>query len=346
MSGFQRFISQKVYEWQRGKLRKQNKRPMSTTGIKSMPQIIGFKVEGNKVKQPTNDSNTYSRPRRRKEGQIQMKKVLGIALIALGSLLLFTKCFMSKEEPKEKEKEVAQVEQRVESYIQDFNIDVDTIHSMLKYANKYQISYAHTLAVWALESYRGESMGNIYKLLRGQKIGGDMEDFGLYQDAENRYKQFIYDIEYFPLRDKKTYTYENGWKEVRNYKGSRQHYGIDLMGVDTEPGVIEIRSITNGIVENIGWNEVGGYRVGIRSDGGAYFYYAHLNEAPHFLKKGDRVSAGDCIGTMGDTGYGEVGTRGKFPVHLHVGIAVRTSDHKEYWMNPYAVLKYLEKYGK
>ena len=48
---------------------------------------------------------------------------------------------------------------------------------------------------------------------------------------------------------------------------------------------------------------------------------------------------------MGDTGYSQVeGTTGNFPVHLHVGIYLQTDHHEEMSVNPYWVLKYLEKY--
>ena len=76
--------------------------------------------------------------------------------------------------------------------------------------------------------------------------------------------------------------------------------------------------------------------------GGAYFYYAHLDDYPSHLQKGDRIDAGDLLGMMGDTGYGTEGTRGKFPVHRHIGIAVKTKDQVEFWINPYALLKYTE----
>ena len=59
--------------------------------------------------------------------------------------------------------------------------------------------------------------------------------------------------------------------------------------------------------------------MGILAPGGAYFYYAHLDSYAD-LKEGDPVKAGDFLGYMGDSGYGEEGTTGKFPVHLHVGI--------------------------
>ena len=47
---------------------------------------------------------------------------------------------------------------------------------------------------------------------------------------------------------------------------------------------------------------------------------------------------------MGDSGYGEEGTKGKFPVHLHVGICPKTNlSEEELWINPYPFLRLIEK---
>ena len=54
---------------------------------------------------------------------------------------------------------------------------------------------------------------------------------------------------------------------------------------------------------------------------GRIFYYAHLDSYAN-LKVGDQVKAGQLLGFMGDTGYGEAGTKGMFPVHLHLGIYI------------------------
>ncbi len=55
------------------------------------------------------------------------------------------------------------------------------------------------------------------------------------------------------------------------------------------------------------------------------------------------IKAGQLLGYMGDTGYGvKEGTRGKFDVHLHLGIYIRTEDIRELAVNPYWFLKYLE----
>ena len=108
-------------------------------------------------------------------------------------------------------------------------------------------------------------------------------------------------------------------------------------------GVYPVLSITDGTIEKIGWLKLGGYRIGIRSPSGAYFYYAHLASYATDFKEGDPVTSGTLLGFMGDTGYSEIeGTTGNFDVHLHVGIYVMGTDGKEWSVNPYWVLRSLE----
>ena len=83
-------------------------------------------------------------------------------------------------------------------------------------------------------------------------------------------------------------------------------------------------------MEKIGWLPLGGYRIGIRSPGGGYFYYAHLSSYAEDFSEGDKVKAGEILGFLGDTGYGEEGTRGKFPPHLHLGIYISAKENEEY----------------
>ena len=91
------------------------------------------------------------------------------------------------------------------------------------------------------------------------------------------------------------------------------------------------------------WLPLGGYRIGIRSPHGGYFYYAHLSGYEANIRKGQTVAAGDILGYMGNTGYGSEGTRGKFPVHLHLGIYIEVPFQKELSVNPYWLLKIFEK---
>ncbi len=153
------------------------------------------------------------------------------------------------------------------------------------------------------------------------------------------------DLVYFPVASAQSsgidVSFEDSWMFDRSYKGERGHEGTDIMPNKNERGVLPVVSMTDGVIQNKGWLELGGYRVGIRSPGGAYFYYAHLDSYAD-IEEGDEVQAGDLLGFMGDTGYGtEEGTKGKFPVHLHLGIYI-FSDGREISVNPYPALKYVE----
>ena len=105
-------------------------------------------------------------------------------------------------------------------------------------------------------------------------------------------------------------------------------------------GLYPVLSMSDGVVTNIGWLEKGGYRVGITSPNGVYFYYAHL-ESYADIKKGDNIKAGQLLGFMGDSGYGEEGTVGRFDVHLHLGI-YSWDTGEEISVNPYFLLQKLE----
>jgi len=153
------------------------------------------------------------------------------------------------------------------------------------------------------------------------------------------------DITYFPVPistiDKKlTVTFTDSWMGERSYGGKRAHEGTDIMAGENVAGRYPVVSMTDGVVTNKGWLEKGGYRIGITSPGGAYFYYAHLSSYAN-IEEGDTVKAGQLLGFMGDTGYGEEGTTGKFNVHLHVGIYIYPGGD-EISVNPYWILKFLE----
>lgn len=153
------------------------------------------------------------------------------------------------------------------------------------------------------------------------------------------------DVKYFPVPEFPNQkgmgiSYVNSWMSERTYGGKRGHEGTDIMAEKNKRGIYPIVSMTDGVVESKGWLEKGGYRIGIKSPGGAYFYYAHLSSYAN-IEKGQEVRAGDVIGFMGDSGYGPEGTVGQFAVHLHLGIYIYP-DLKETSINPYWVLRYIE----
>lgn len=150
------------------------------------------------------------------------------------------------------------------------------------------------------------------------------------------------DIRCFPV-SASGICYENSWMFERTYGGLRGHEGTDLMPPENIPGYYQVVSMTDGVVEKIGWLPKGGWRIGIRSPSGGYFYYAHLDSYSRSYEVGSRVAAGEVLGLMGDSGYGEEGTRGKFAVHLHLGIYIQTEEWEELSVNPYWVLRWAEK---
>lgn len=164
----------------------------------------------------------------------------------------------------------------------------------------------------------------------------------------NMYEAIWGDVKYFPLPEnresfQKQFFYEDTFGEERTYGGKRMHEGTDIFGSRNLAGYYPVLSMTDGIVEKVGWLPLGGYRIGVRAPGGAYFYYAHLSEYEKEFSAGDRVKAGEILGYMGNSGYGKIGTTGKFPVHLHLGIYIQTPHYKELSVNPYWILKAYEK---
>lgn len=138
-------------------------------------------------------------------------------------------------------------------------------------------------------------------------------------------------------------SFEDSFGEPREYGGKRTHEGTDLFGTVEEAGYYPVLSVTDGVVEKKGWLPLGGYRIGIRAPHGGYFYYAHLSGYEKDFRIGEEVKAGDILGYMGNTGYGPEGTKGQFPVHLHFGIYLKTPNYEELSVNPYWVLRAVQK---
>ena len=112
-----------------------------------------------------------------------------------------------------------------------------------------------------------------------------------------------------------------------------------------------IVAVEGGIVEAMGWNRYGGWRVGIRSfDSRRYYYYAHLKKDTPFapgLQEGDVVQAGDLIGFMGRTGYSDWENVNNIEtVHLHFGLQLVFDEsqkecNSEIWIDVYSIVKLL-----
>ena len=155
---------------------------------------------------------------------------------------------------------------------------------------------------------------------------------------------------YFPLARGFDYSHYDDFGVSRSYGYKRRHLGHDMMGLTGTP----IMAIESGRVEALGWNQYGGWRIGIRSlDGKRYYYYAHLRQNYPFaegLEEGSLVTAGDVIGYMGHTGYSTKENVNNIEVtHLHWGLELifdesqKESDN-EIWIDVYPLTRFLAKH--
>ena len=143
----------------------------------------------------------------------------------------------------------------------------------------------------------------------------------------------------FPLYDDAVYWYEDSWMAPRDFGGERSHEGIDIICETGTP----IRSMSDGYIERIGWNTLGGWRIGIRGADGVYYYYAHMSEYAPGMRIGRAIKKGETIGFSGSTGYGPEVTDDVMIPHLHISMYVGEGHVA---VNPYPFLRHFENLGK
>ena len=149
-----------------------------------------------------------------------------------------------------------------------------------------------------------------------------------------KYDRIDLDKRVFPTSKRHAYSYSNGYGAARGWGGRRSHEGIDVFASYGTPVV----ATSYGIVEVAGWNKYGGYRIGIRDIYNTYQYYAHLQWFAAEIEAGVIVEPGQVLGSVGSTGYGPVGTSGKFVPHLHFGL-YKFDGEREWAFNPYPHLR-------
>lgn len=146
------------------------------------------------------------------------------------------------------------------------------------------------------------------------------------------------------------YSHYDDFGTGRSYGYKRKHLGHDLMAATGTPVI----AIETGTVEIMGWNQYGGWRIGIRSlDKKRYYYYAHLRQNRPFnpsIKEGAVVNAGEVIGYVGRTGYSTTENTNNIDAsHLHLGMELIFDESQkecdnEIWVDLYAVATLLEKH--
>lgn len=193
---------------------------------------------------------------------------------------------------------------------------------------------------------------NYYKEVYGTVL---KEFIGIYKikkiskDGNPQWEE-IYGLKAFsPIAKTFPFNHFDDFGASRTYGFSRPHLGHDMMAAIGTPVI----AVESGTVEIMGWNQYGGWRVGIRSfDKKRYYYYAHLRKNKPFhidLKEGKTVKAGDVIGYVGRTGYStKENVNNINESHLHWGMELifdesqKECDH-EIWINLYALTRLLEK---
>lgn len=176
-------------------------------------------------------------------------------------------------------------------------------------------------------------------------LGGLLGSYAIEQEGE--WKP-AYGLKAFsPVAAGYGYSHCSDFGNSRSFGFARKHLGNDLMGGLGTP----IVAVEGGVVEALGWNRYGGWRIGIRSfDSKRYYYYAHLQKDRPFVKnlqEGDVVQAGDLIGFMGRTGYSDKENVNNIEtVHLHFGIQLVFDEtqkecNSEIWINAYDIVRLL-----
>lgn len=176
-------------------------------------------------------------------------------------------------------------------------------------------------------------------------LGGFLGSYAIWKDGQwvSQYGLKVF----FPIAEGYYYTHYDDFGASRSYGFQRKHLGNDLMGSQGTP----IVAVEGGVVEAMGWNRYGGWRVGIRShDRKRYYYYAHLKKDTPFapgLEVGKTVNAGDLIGFLGRTGYSDTENTNNIDVnHLHFGMQLIFDEsqkecNSEIWIDVYPINRLL-----
>lgn len=306
-----------------------------------------------------------------------------IAIFMIGSIFSLTllKSFATQEvgtEKVEEKKYIKWVDFNVTEELLDKTAKID-IASHTK-EGETPINWITLLAYLAakyggnFKSFKQKELDTIVQKLKdGESIEQITENMKLYpyyyESYEAILKEYIgeYEIETIQADGSKCYQKKYGIKAFlpvaknygfshyddfgasRSYGYKRTHLGNDLMGAIGTP----IIAVESGTVEAAGWNQYGGWRVGIRSfDKKRYYYYAHLRKDHPFAKEieeGKVVKAGDVIGYLGMTGYSSKENVNNINVpHLHFGLQLIFDESQkegtnQIWIDVYGLINFLKK---
>ena len=221
--------------------------------------------------------------------------------------------------------------------------------------SNYKSSQMKTFAEKLTEGNTSESLCSNSKLYRYYLeaytaiLGGMVGNFETVKIAENgsEMREMSYGLRVFsPIAAGYYYNDYDDFGISRSYGYKRRHLGHDIMGSVGTP----IVAVESGYVEACGWNQYGGWRIGIRSfDGKRYYYYAHLrkNHPYNDIYEGKIINAGEVIGYLGMTGYSAKENVNNIDVpHLHYGLQIifdpsQKDGWNQIWVDMYALTAFL-----
>jgi len=176
-------------------------------------------------------------------------------------------------------------------------------------------------------------------------LGGFVGEYEIIETGERMYGLKVFS----PMAKGFGFSHSDDFGNPRSYGYSRPHLGHDMFGRVGAP----IIAVEGGIVEALGWNQYGGWRIGIRSFcGKRYYYYAHLKKDTPYaqgLEIGRKVAAGDVIGYLGATGYSRRENVSNIKVpHLHFGMQIifdesQKDGRNQIWIDTYSIVRFLNR---
>ncbi len=313
---------------------------------------------------------------------VKMKKIYMVLIVTVTLIVIIGSFFLVKsfaEEQKQEEKkyikwvdfnvplEVLEKTSKLDinSHNKDEEIKLNWIELISYLATKYGGNFKQfkqkDLDDIVVRLKNGENMNEITKDIKLysyyiEAYTAILDEFiGIYQietldENQNKIYKEKYGIKAFlPIAKNYGFSHYNDFGNARSYGYKRVHLGNDLMGSIGTP----IIAVESGIVEACGWNQYGGWRIGIRSfDGKRYYYYAHLRKDHPYAKdmcEGKIVKAGDVIGYLGMTGYSAKENVNNINVpHLHFGMQLIFDESQkegvnQIWIDVYSIINFLKK---
>lgn len=129
-------------------------------------------------------------------------------------------------------------------------------------------------------------------------------------DRMNMYRIAAFKLPFaMPVKDSFRWTSGFGYRRDPKGAGTRMHEGTDMAGSYGTP----IYATADGVIVHAGWDNGYGRLVKIKHDFGVETRYAHLSQIR--VEVGQRVSRGDRIGDMGNSGR-STGTHLHYEVRL------------------------------